>query len=149
MKKLYLLIIAACFSFVSCDLETSDNGDLDGLWQLRTIEKLKTGEKTDGRQNSVRWSFQADMLMIDADTSLPFYEIICRFEHDNQTLQVTDPHFSGRFVEDVNDDPIVTDPEDLKIYGLYKLAESFKVLELNCDDMILESDSVRLHFRKY
>lgn len=149
MRKLYILFITACFSFVSCNVETSGNGDLDGLWQLRTIEKLKTGEKTDGRQNAVRWSFQADMLMIDAETNLLFYEIICRFKHEGQTLQVTNPHFSGRFIEEINDDPSVSNPDDLKIYGLYKLNESFKVLELNGDNMILESDSVRLQFRKY
>lgn len=149
MRKLYILFITACFSFVSCNVETSGNGDLDGLWQLRTIEKLKTGEKTDGRQNAVRWSFQADMLMIDAETNLLFYEIICRFKHEGQILQVTNPHFSGRFIEEINDDPSVSNPDDLKIYGLYKLNESFKVLELNGDNMILESDSVRLQFRKY
>ena len=149
MKKLYLLIIAACFSLVSCDIETLDNGDLDGLWQLRTIEKIKTSEQTDGRQDAVRWSFQADLLMIAAETNLPFYEIICRFKHEGQTLQVSDPHFSGRFNADVNDDPSVSDPADLKIYGLYKLNETFKVEKLKGDNMVLESDSVRLHFKKY
>ena len=149
MKKLSLLIITVCLSLISCDVETSKNGDLDGLWQLRTIEKLKSGEKTDGRQNAVRWSFQADMLMIDAETNLPFYEIVCRFKHEGRALRVTNPHFSGRFVEEVNDDPAVDNPEDLKIYGLYKLDESFKILELNSDNMILESDSVRLQFKKY
>ncbi|WP_197020342.1 lipocalin-like domain-containing protein [Prevotella sp. P6B1] len=134
---------------VSCNLDSSSNGHLDGLWQLRTIENLKTGEITDGRQNEVRWSIQADLLMMFAETHTQFTEVICRFKHEGQTLEVSDPHYSGRFIEEVGDDPAVDDPAVLNTLGLYNLNESFQIITLNSSDMILQSETVRLQFKKY
>ena len=37
----------------------------------------------------------------------------------------------------------------MNVYGLYQLEEFFRILQLDSDNMQLESDKVRLTFRKY
>ena len=40
-KLLYIFIVLMMFA--ACDIHTSDNGDLDGYWQLRSVDTLSTG----------------------------------------------------------------------------------------------------------
>lgn len=42
MRKL-LYIFFVLLMFAACDIHTSDNGDLDGYWQLRSVDTLSTG----------------------------------------------------------------------------------------------------------
>ena len=133
----------------SCDIETSDNGQLDGLWQMREIEDLQTGQTSDGRDVDAQWSFQGSLLMLHAATHARFNIVYCSFKHEGNRLQLSAPYFGGRFDPEFNDDVKVDNPEDLHIYGLYRLDEAFQVLQLDSKTMILQSDSVRLHFRKY
>lgn len=150
MKKLSLyIIIGVSLLMVSCNLVISDNGDLDGLWQLRTIENLRTGQISDGRDRGVQWAFQGSLLQLCASTDTIFSDVFCSFCHDGATLELTNPHFFGRFVEGVNDDVRVEDAKYLHVYGLYRLEESYRVLQLDGETMRLQSDSVRLYFRKY
>ena len=150
MRKISLyILIGVCVLLGSCDITTSDNGDIDGIWQLRAIENLQTNQTFDGRDKAVQWNFQGTLLMLRGNTETDFNEVLCRFKHEGNKLILFDPYYSGRFVEGVNEDVKVEDASALEIYGVYQLEESFQVLELNSDDMILESSSVRLYFRKY
>ena len=150
MKRVYLYIVISISALLaSCDIVTSDNGKLDGVWQLRTVENLRTEQTSDGRDKAVQWAFQGDLLMLKANTGTDFTDVFCRFRHAGNTLELSTPYFSGRFLDDVNDDVAVEDATSLTIYGIYQLEERFQVLELNSDVMVLQSDSVCLHFRKY
>ena len=41
MKRIvYILSIVCLLMMTACDVETSDNGDLDGFWHLQRIESL-------------------------------------------------------------------------------------------------------------
>jgi hypothetical protein len=46
------------------------------------------------------------------------------------------------------DEPI-SDVELLKPFGIFNLEEVFSIEELNDDVMVLASDTLRLHFRRY
>ena len=149
MRSVYIYIIGICLLLASCDIVTSDNGDLDGLWQLREVENLQTGEVRDGRFDNAQWAFQGSLLVMKASTHTLFTGVVCSFRHEGNTLVVSDPHFFGRFVEGVNDDVKVADASSLHIYGLYQLEEHFQILQLDGDVMRLQSDSVCLNFCKY
>lgn len=144
-------VFLSFFSFVllfmlsSCKVVTSNNGKLDGLWQVTTMVNLQTGEVIDGRDvgKGLNWAFQGDLLMMRGEKELVF-----RFEHAGETLKVHKPYLSGRYTETADDTPI-TDASQLNVYGIYKLEEYFKILQLTSDDMQLESANVRLTFRKY
>lgn len=147
MRRKYILF---CLSFVSllltsCDIYRSDNGDLDGLWQMTTVENLTTGEVYDARDRQVTWGIQGALLELRASGARIVY---AKFEHTGSSLVLREICFSGRGDSDWGDKP-VQDPADIHVYGIYRLEEYFKVLELDSDVMRLESADVRLTFRKY
>ena len=143
MKKIAFFLLTILLS--SCHIVTSNNGDLDGLWRMRTIENLQTGEVIDGRdiERGLNWAFQGSLLMMRGSDV-----IICSFEHAGEILRVYNPYLSGRFTE-LHDDTPITDATMMNVYGLYQLEEFFRILQLDSDNMQLESDKVRLTFRKY
>jgi len=82
------ILLAACTMLASCNIVTSDNGDLDGLWQLTTMENLQTGAVSDGRDvnSGLNWSFQSSLLVMrGAD------ELVFSFEHADDMLKVYNP----------------------------------------------------------
>lgn len=143
MKKIAFFLLTALLT--SCHVVTSNNGDLDGLWQMTTIENLQTGEVIDGRNvgGGLNWAFQGSLLMMRGSNP-----IVCRFEHTGDILRVYSPYLSGRFTEKHDDTPL-EDTSELTVYGVYQLEEYFKILQLDANDMRLESANVRLTFRKY
>lgn len=147
MKNRYLSYYLAIVSLLltGCDIYRSDNGDLDGLWQMTTVENLKTHEVHDARDRQVTWGIQGALLELRAFGARIVYS---KFEHTGNSLVLCELCFSGRGDSDWGDKP-VENPADLNVYGIYRLDEYFKVLELNSDAMRLESADVRLTFRKY
>ena len=140
----YLLIISISAWLSSCNIVTSDNGDLDGLWQLTTMENLNTGTVADGRNDDVTWAFQHHLLAMRSGD----VEVFFRFSHADHALAISNPYHSGRFLEG-NDDTPVTDVTSLYVFGVYKLEELFEIVQLDDDNMQLKSESMRLFFRKY
>ena len=146
MKKLYIfLMVCACMVLSSCKLHTSHNGKLDGLWQVMVKENLTTGETVDMRDYSATWSVQGDLLMMRMDNSS---ELIWRFNLKDDVLTLSDPYISARYSE-LQTDVKLEDASVVVPYGFSALEEYLKVITLNGDDMILESSTSRLVFRKY
>ena len=56
------------FSFTSCELETSGNGDLDGFWHLVQVDTLQTGGVNDTSKELFFWSFQVNLLELSDHT---------------------------------------------------------------------------------
>ena len=50
MRKLLYLIITFMM-IIACDIHRSDNGDLDGFWQLKSVDTLSTGGTCDMRDS--------------------------------------------------------------------------------------------------
>lgn len=148
MKHLYYIIIGICLLLAGCDTHSSDNGELDGFWQVRTMENLLTGEVADGRDHQITWAFQGDFLMLNFDRNKGGTEYVASFIYTGDALKVHNPYFSGRFSEG-NDDTPVEDAAVLNIFGIYNLEESFKVVKLDGSDMCLQSEAMRIYFRRY
>ena len=64
MRKLLYLLLLSLFLSTSCTLETSDNGDLDGFWQLSLIDTLSSQNSVDMRDSGYFWAVQHNLLIL-------------------------------------------------------------------------------------
>lgn len=124
--------------FCSCELETSDNGDLDGMWRLASIDTLATSGSKDMNGTKLYWSFQMHLLQF-SDKTGENSNVLLRFEHSDGILRVYNPY--------IEDEP-VNDASLLAPFGMNKLEEEFTVESLSSSKMTLKSETLRLKFRK-
>ena len=133
------------FSFSSCELETSGNGDLDGFWHLVQVDTLQTGGVKDTSKELFFWSFQVNLLEFsDRSYHIPIY--MARFNHDNGQLKVTQPCLYNR--DEGNEMVTEENVKDISPYGLNALEETFRVEELSGSKMTLSNGTLRLYFKK-
>lgn len=130
MKK--ILFIIPCLLLMSvvltaCEFETSDNGDLDGLWQLTQQDSVGTGVSKDMRSSGVFWAVQVRLLQIQGGARRGYY----RFTHSDGWLRLRPADVDKEGNEDTT--------------TLYR----YRVRTLNSSKMVLDDDTVRLSFRKY
>lgn len=144
MKALGLLVILA-FMAASCTLEMSDNGKLDGFWQLQEMDTISTGGKCDTRDSLFFWAVQKNLLEIKDPEGAVEKNIVFRFEHVGDSLILTEPYYSNRDSSDIR----IDNPEVLNRFGIYHIREPFFVNNLTGSKMELKSDRFLLHFRKY
>ncbi len=151
MKNLLYLILTACIGFTACTFETSNNGDLDGYWQLSQVDSLKKGTSVDKRASGLFWSVQVNLLEIRNNTS-PDSSIFFRFDKSGDILRIWAPIANIRAISD----SVIKDSARLSAYYLHStlrpdstLESVLHINELNSDRMVLENNSYRLHFRKY
>lgn len=148
MKKIFILLIVSLPLLVSCELETSDNGDLDGFWHLTTVDTLANGVQTDMVSQKIFWSFQKDLLQLrgSTDSEKELQEFYLRFVLKDDQLLLSDIHLRDR----EKDDPQVDETTMPLIYkyGIRQLQETFKVLKLDNKEMIIQNNTLRLRFTK-
>lgn len=133
------------FSFTSCELETSGNGDLDGFWHLVQVDTLQTGGVKDTSKDLFFWSFQVNLLQLsDRSYQIPIY--MARFNHENGQLKVTQPCLYNR--DEGNEMVTEENVKDISPYGLNALEETFRVEELSGSRMTLSNGTLRLYFKK-
>ena len=147
LSQYLILSISAflVFSFTSCELETSGNGDLDGFWHLVQVDTLQTGGVKDTSKDLFFWSFQVNLLQFsDRSYHIPIY--MARFNHENGQLKVTQPCLYNR--EEGNEMVTEENVKDISPYGLNALEEIFRVEELSGSRMTLSNGTLRLYFKK-
>ena len=133
------------FSFMSCELETSGNGDLDGFWHLVQVDTLQTGGVKDTSKDLFFWSFQVNLLQLsDRSYIIPIY--MARFNHENGQLKVTQPCLYNR--DEGNEMVTEENVNAISPYGLNALEETFRVEELSGSRMTLSNGTLRLWFKK-
>lgn len=146
MKRIvYILMLSVML--VSCELETSGNKELDGYWQMSQVDTLSTGGVADTREALVYWGVQGKLLQIRFSENGKFLGegLLFRFNRENGMLTLSSPILHHLYE---TDEPI-SDVELLKPFGIFNLEEVFSIEELNDDVMVLASDTLRLHFRRY
>ncbi|MDD7258189.1 MAG: lipocalin-like domain-containing protein [Prevotellaceae bacterium] len=141
MKKITFFISLLCTIFVSCELETSRNGDIEGAWLLTKIDTLKTSGTQDMRSRSILWSVQYNLLSIREEST----EFLFHFKYENDTITLLDAY--NAYHEEW--DRVVEDPSILAPFGVHELNERFKVANIHSDKMILETKDYRLKFQRY
>lgn len=148
MKKIIfpLILLFTVLQFlVSCEIETSDNGKLDGQWHLVQVDTLQTGGVLDTSEKLIFWSFQMNLLqMRNFNHVAPIS--MARFSHAEGKLRVTQPcqynleHGNEYYTEET----IST----IAPYGINALEETFQVETLSGSRMTLCNGLLRLWFRK-
>lgn len=141
MKRLFYIMIA-CMVMTACEIQPSNNGDLDGYWQLTDVDTLSTGGTADMRENRVFWGVQKGLV---ETWEIGKKAVIFRFIYDESSLTLFDPYKDDRDAADIK----VTDVSELYSMGINNLKEHFDVTALNGGSMTLTSSTLRLRFRKY
>lgn len=150
MKKFIVLLIVSLPLFMSCELETSGNGDFDGFWHLTDVDSLATSKHCNLSQKRIFWAVQLNLVQLrgadrvdEGGEGREFYE---RFDLKNNQLQLFDPHEKDR----ENSDPVITEERlsCLRPYGINSLTEQFDVVHMNKNEMTLKSSTLVLKFRK-
>ncbi len=130
----------------SCD-KLPKNGDLDGMWQLMTIER--NGTTDDVKDQQLYLSFQLDLFQL---TSVSDNKIYYGY-FDNLGDRIVFRKFSD-MVEEHPDNPDnypITE-ENIAIigkWGYYALEDIFNIEHLTKNDMILRSKYARITYRKF
>ena len=135
-----LSVALSLLVFQSCELETSDNGNLDGNWQLMQIDTLATGGRNDVKDQQLFYAVQVRLLCLKAYNDNISSDMYFHFEHTGDSLKLKPASSDGHVMYHVS---------SLRPYGINKELESFKVMLLNSERMQLRSDSLLLTFRKF
>lgn len=144
MKRILLTLpLFGLLSFSSCDLEMSDNGKLDGFWQLARIDTIGGGG-CDMVPSRIFWSVQLHLLQL-SDHSGRNSTYLLRFEQGDTHLRVYDPYLSAR---NEGDKPL-DDAAVLQPYGIQSLDELFVIEGLDNKNLTLKSSLLRLQFNRY
>jgi len=143
--SLHLLLFAMMgWLLTACELETSDNGQLDGYWQLARVDTLRTGGQTDWTQQLQFWSVQCNLLQVtDRNYQLP--ALLFRFDHEAEILRLYEPYLLGSPSADIP----LTDYSVLQPYAIEHPDMEYHIEFIDTDEMQLRSDSLRLHFNRY
>ena len=143
MKHFFIYIIGIGLLLASCDIETSDNGDLDGYWHLVRVDTLATGGNCDLSDTRVFWGIQMHLLQaIDHDHDAGHYGYLFNFDFTDHTLRLYNAHKHERADGDI----LVEDAEVLAPLGVNALDDLFTIERLGCDEMVLKDGMLRLWF---
>ena len=143
MKKITFLF-AAFLLLTSCEIEFSNNGKLDGFWQLIAVDTLATQHTSDLKTNGRTWAFQGRLLEM-RDTKGGYSDLYFSFEHRGDSLFLDSPYLSDRDVDDIK----ITDVNIVRPYGVNGLKEGFEIESLSNNKLILRSKTLRLLFKKH
>jgi hypothetical protein len=155
MKRFFIYIIGVALVLTACDVDGSDNGNLDGFWQMTSREDVFCGTmgKVDMRNSGITWSFQGSILEL-RDVKKVNQDIIASFERNGDVLKLNRFYFVDRD----NGDRMIENTDTtvsayLMPYGINNANEQlFQIEELTSGKMVLVSRdpySGRMEFRKY
>ena len=142
MKKITCLF-AALLLLTSCEIEFSNNGKLDGFWQLIAVDTLATQHTSDLKTSGRTWAFQGRLLEM-RDTKGGYSDLYFSFEHRGDSLFLDSPYLSDRDADDIK----ITDVNIVRPYGVNGLKEGFEIESLSNNKLILRSKTLRLMLRK-
>ncbi len=149
MKKyiaIYTLLLAVMLAmFSSCETETSDNGDLDGMWHLMQVDTIATGGCRDMVPDRIYWSFQVRLCNLRNLVKGP--DVFCRFEKEEDMLRLHSFYMNDR----QGGDPEVTDKmADILLNVMVgSLDQTYHIESISSSIMVLATDELKMRFVKY
>ncbi|WP_296092203.1 lipocalin-like domain-containing protein [Alloprevotella tannerae] len=147
----FSLITIFLLLLTGCSIETSDNGVLDGRWQLMEINYFDgSNRKVETKEQLIFWDIQYKLISIHSMSgklhdSLT-EESLCRFNYTKDSLKLSDFYRHFREADQKIDDPLTTYFQKTGINGI---KANFAVLHLDSKSMLLQSDYAKLSFRKF
>ena len=147
----FSLITIFLLLLTSCSIETSDNGKLDGRWQLMELSYLDgSNKKVETKEQLIFWDIQYKLISIHCMTGKLHEslteESLCRFTFTGDSLKLFDFYRHYREADQKIDDPLTTYFQKTGINGI---KANFAVLHLDRKTMLLQSDYAKLSFRKF
>lgn len=138
-----LLIVAIASSCESYQI----HGDLDGFWQVTSIEDKETGDVTQCK-GDIYYSFQRDLVLISyVSPNIPTGQMkenyIAYFTHENDSISMTD--FRIYIDREGKQAPL----SKLAKFGLYETFNKFQIENLCKNDLVLNTDKVRIVMKKH
>lgn len=147
IKPLHLLlplVFAALLPLLGgCEVRVSNNGDLDGFWHMEKVDTIATGGTLDLSQERRFWAFQVNLMTVSNLQMGSTY--VMYFDHSGGTLRAYNMHYNNR----TEGDPPLEEVTEVNQFGLNALDETFQVESLSGSRMVLATDRLRLHFRKF
>lgn len=153
--KLLIFVTALLLlgSFSSCEMESSDNGKLDGFWHLEQIDTLETGGVCDYSNQRVFWGIEHRLISVsDYETFGSMDGYYFRFNQTGDSLILSSPylnHWHQDNGEDGGDIPVTEMSDTLRRCGINQLTEYYYKEKLSGSKMILTTKQLRLKFRKF
>ena len=139
-----LLLLLSCLFITSCEIEMTDNGQLDGNWQLCQIDTLATNGTCNMSYSSIYWGMENNLLQVrDIDDNN--LRILFRFNHQGDSLFIFDPY---HVITKDELEPVESDSLLLPL-GISQTEEHFLIEQLSNGNLTLKSPIYRLRFRKY
>lgn len=145
IKSIIAVLALAVIPFLaSCDLETSNAGDFDGMWHLTRVDTIATGGVLDLSKQKIFWSFQFKLMEADDKEGL-HQSVLMRYDESGKILKLHTPYAYDR----ENGDKPLEEPTLLKPFGINNLEEEFNVVKINGSSMQLQSSMLKLSFKKF
>lgn len=149
MKKIIYSILTACtLAWTTSCGDFDINGDLDGMWHLRTVETLADNSVENVKEQCVYYSIQQNLISVkrlykDNQPDAPKHkQHIGRFIHKGDSLILHD------FRVFQNED-IVATYEDLAPFYLVGTTSRYAIKKLNADEMVLRTKLREFTFKKF
>lgn len=148
MKKYtYILTVLFTTLFASSCESYQIHGELDGFWQVQSIENKQTGEITQCKGDTY-YSFQRDLVLVsyvspNIPTGQTKENYIAYFTHENDVITMTD--FRIYIDREGKQAPL----SKLEKFGLHETFNTFYIEKLNNTSLILNSEKRRIVLRKY
>ncbi len=155
MKKVIWMFLLGSLALAmsSCEMETTDNGDLDGFWHLESVDTLATGGVRDYSDQHIFWAVQYKLISIsDQETFKDFRGFWTRFNQTGDSLILTSlyrNHWHQNQGTDGGDIPITEMNDTLRRCGINQLVERYRKEKLSGSKMVLTTKELRLKFTKF
>lgn len=132
-------------SLAGCNLETSNNGKLDGYWKLCVIDDIALGTSEDLSSKSLFWSVQKDLLVVrdNDDASRPEY--VFHFNQGEGELTLS----NGQKYDKQKGNKTLESFEILYKFGIYTQPITYNIDNLTSSRMTLSTSEKRLVFKKF
>lgn len=141
MRKI-MISFACVLMLMGCDVETSDNGQLDGFWLLERVENAQ-GAKDEGAvlapQTEVYWGIQHRLLNARSGS----LSVVCQFTYTGDSLLLGQPYLDDRDYGDA----VVTDVKVVQPLGIHSLDARYAVRHLTASSLVIADNKHTLHFR--
>ena len=141
-----LIILLAVVLAASCE-SYQINGNLDGFWQVSSIEEKETGNISDC-DGDIYYSFQRELVLISyVSPNIPQGQMkenyIAYFSYENDSIYMSD--FRIYLDREGKQAPL----SKLTKFGLYDTFNTFRVEKLDKTSLILNSKEARIILRKF
>jgi hypothetical protein len=146
-KQIYKLLALLIIILISSCESYQIHGNLDGFWQVTSIENKQTGEITHCKGDTY-YSFQRELVLISyVSPNIPTGQMkenyVAYFSHKNDSISMTD--FRRIYVD--KDEPVTL--SKLEKFGLYDTFNNFQVEKLDKNNLVLNSNRAIITLQKY